>query len=225
VLVKTPSTVAAVEALLSDEKEGYSSAAIASSVCETLFDGVQVLYKGIQDESSNFTRFYILARSIDGELPSAPNPYTPCSHPCSRNKGLVRIHEPDSHCPSFTSTYLRFGDRTPRGGLAGLLSALDLPICRLDRRPMLGAKTFAYVYLVEVEDGDQPLSSANSSPIIPDSTMAFGDVGAYDGGGTDMRSNKPFGGLEDDGMWALRLRQAVERVLEAGGDAELLGCW
>lgn len=51
VLVKTPSTVAAVEALLSDEQEGYSSAAIASGVCETLFDGIQVLYKGIQDET------------------------------------------------------------------------------------------------------------------------------------------------------------------------------
>jgi hypothetical protein len=51
VLVKTPSTVAAVEAILNDEKEGCSSAAIASSVCERLFDGVQVLYKGVQDEA------------------------------------------------------------------------------------------------------------------------------------------------------------------------------
>ena len=51
VLVKTPSTVAAVEALLSDEREGYSSAAIAPSACERLFDGVQVLYKGVQHEA------------------------------------------------------------------------------------------------------------------------------------------------------------------------------
>ena len=90
---------------------------------------------------------------------------------------------------------------------------------------MLRAKTFAYVYIVEVDDGDQPLSSANSSPITPVSTMTFGDVGVYDGDRSDLQSNKLFGGSEDDGMWALRLRQAVERVLEAGGDAELLGCW
>jgi len=51
VLVKTPSTVAAVEALLSDEQDGCSSAAIASGVCERLFDDIQVLQKGIQDET------------------------------------------------------------------------------------------------------------------------------------------------------------------------------
>jgi hypothetical protein len=51
VLVKTPSTVAGVEAILNDEREGRSSAAIASSVCERLFDGIQVLQKGIQDQA------------------------------------------------------------------------------------------------------------------------------------------------------------------------------
>lgn len=50
-LVKTSSTVAAVEAILNDEENGYSSAAIASSMCEQLFDGIQVLRKGIQDEA------------------------------------------------------------------------------------------------------------------------------------------------------------------------------
>ena len=85
---------------------------------------------------------------------------------------------------------------------------------------MLGAKTFAYVYIVEVDDGDQPLSSANSSPIIPPV-----DVGEFNGDSGGLQSNRPFGMLEDDGMWELRLRQAVERVVEAGGDAELLGCW
>lgn len=49
--MKTSSTVAAVEALLNDEQEGHSSAAIASSVCERLFDDIQVLQKGIQDET------------------------------------------------------------------------------------------------------------------------------------------------------------------------------
>ena len=49
--MKTSSTVAAVEAILADEENGYTSAAIASSMCEQLFDGVQVLQKGIQDEA------------------------------------------------------------------------------------------------------------------------------------------------------------------------------
>jgi len=59
VLVKTPSTVAAVEALLNDEQEGCSSAAIASSLCERLFDGIQVLYKGVQDEACESGLFRI----------------------------------------------------------------------------------------------------------------------------------------------------------------------
>ena len=85
---------------------------------------------------------------------------------------------------------------------------------------MLGAKTFAYVYIVEVDDGDQPLNSANSSPMIPPV-----DVGEFDGEMNGLQSNKPFGMLEGDEMWAWRLRQAVERVIEAGGDAKILGCW
>lgn len=60
-LVKTPSTVAAVETILSDEQDGYSSAAIASSVCERLFDGIQVLYKGVQDEKGELISLLILS--------------------------------------------------------------------------------------------------------------------------------------------------------------------
>jgi len=253
VLVKTPSTVAAVEALLNDEEEGRSSAAIASSVCERLFDGVQVLYKGVQDEAcesgfccirvfhssflrggcglpffdviANFTRFYILARSIDEELPSASDSCCPWLHPISQNKGLVRIREPQNYGPSFGPAYSWFGYGMRGGGLANLLSALDLPVCRLDRRPVLGAKTFEHVYIVEVDDDDQSPSSVNSSPIIPDSTMVVEGMEAYGWGATELYPNKPFVGLDSDGVWGLRLRQAVGRVLEAGGDAEVLGCW
>ena len=252
VLVKTPSTVAAVEALLNDEEEGRSSAAIASGVCERLFDGVQVLFKGVQDEAcesgflyirvsrsfflngerglpsfdvtANFTRFYILARSIDEELPSASEPCCPWSHSISQNKGLVRIREPQNYGPSFGPAYSWFGYGMRGGGLANLLSALDLPICRLDRRPVLGAKTFEHVYIVEVDDDDQSPSSINSSPIIPDSAMVEG-IETYGWGAAELHPNKPFLGLENDGVWGLRLRQAVGRVLEAGGDAEVLGCW
>ena len=89
---------------------------------------------------------------------------------------------------------------------------------------MLGAKTFTHVYIVEVDDDDQSSSSANSSPITPNSPM-IEDMEAYGGGGAGLQSHKPFMGLESEEVWGLRLRQAVGRVLEAGGDAEVLGCW
>jgi len=132
----------------------------------------------------------------------------------------VRIREPQNY--GLSSAYLWFGSGMRGGGLTSLLSALDLPICRLDRRPVLGAKTFEHVYIVEVDDDDLSPSSINSSPIIPDSPM---DLEMYGGGGAGLQSNKPFMQLDSDEEWGLRLRQAVERVLEAGGDAEVIGCW
>jgi len=90
---------------------------------------------------------------------------------------------------------------------------------------MLGAKTFAHVYILEVDDDDQSPSSIDSSPIISDSEMAIEDVGGYGGDGTGLQSNMPLLQLRDDGGWVSRLREAAERVLEAGGDAQVLGCW
>ena len=255
--MKTSSTVAAVEAILDDEENGYSSAAIASSLCEQLFDGVQLLKKGVQDEAceslfllacsrpffpvrssmegvtyllllalfsqANFTRFYILARSINGRLPSTLNP---CS-PCSWGKGLLQITEPQNRDPSSgpTNACQRSSNGTRGVGLASLLSALDLQICRLDRRPVLGAKTFAHLYIVEVDDGDRSSGPANCSHIIPDSVGVIVDMGGCCGGATDLQSNKSLTQLECDGAWIVRLREAVGRVVEAGGDAEVIGCW
>jgi hypothetical protein len=177
------------------------------------------------DVIANFTRFYILARSIDEELPSALEPCCPWSHPTSLNKGLVRIREPQNYGPSFGPAYSWFSNGARGGGLASLLSALDLQVCRLDRRPVLGAKTFEHVYIVEVDDDDRSPSSIDSSPIIPESGMDFEGMEMYGWGGVGLQSNKPFVELESEGVWGLRLRQAVGRVLEAGGDAEVLGCW
>jgi prephenate dehydratase len=56
-LVKTTSTMAAVEAVLSDETR--TSAAIASKHSVTLFQDLQVLHEGIQDETCEFPpRFF-----------------------------------------------------------------------------------------------------------------------------------------------------------------------
>lgn len=105
------------------------------------------------------------------------------------------------------------------------MSALDLQVCRIDRRPLPGAKTFAHLYIVEVDDSIQPSSSANGSPVIPDSAVDVEDSDLCGGEATDLQSNKSLVPSEDDGLWALRLREAADRVVEAGGYAELLGCW
>jgi len=172
---------------------------------------------------ANFTRFYILARSIDGRLPSAQN----SCNPCSRGRGLLRITEPQSRdplsCPK--NVCPRSSNGTRRVGLASLLSALDLQICRLDRRPMLGVKTFAHLYIVEVDDGDRTSGPANGSHIVPGSAGVIEDVGGCRGDVTDLQPNEPLTQLESGGAWILRLREAARRVTEAGGDAEVLGCW
>ena len=49
------------------------------------------------------------------------------------------------------------------------------------------------------------------------------DVEVYDRGGAGLQSNRTLVQLESDGVWGLRLRQAVGRVLEAG-DVEDLRC-
>jgi len=105
-----------------------------------------------------------------------------------------------------------------------LLSAMDLQVCRLDRRPILSAQTFAHLYIVEVDDSDQSWDSASSSPIIPASAVVA-ELEGYGGDVTELQSNKPLVRLEGEGEWALRLREAAERVVEAGGDAQVLGCW
>lgn len=170
---------------------------------------------------ANFTRFYILARSIDSQLPSLPTRCDSLLCPNSRSKGLLRIHEPKSHVPS-----PGFAHPSSRGvGLADLFSALDLPICRVDRRPLQGAKTFAHVYIVEVEDNIQRFGSVNGSPIIPISATVVEDLELRGGDTTGLQSNKPLVPTEGGEAWALRLREAADRVTGAGGDVEVLGCW
>ena len=78
--MKTPSTVAAVAAILEDEQNGYSSAAIASGVVEQLFDGIQVLERGIQDETCESLLFASVSSLCDilegGDLPSFHIPFS-----------------------------------------------------------------------------------------------------------------------------------------------------
>ena len=132
--------------------------------------------------------------------------------------GLLRLHESRNHDLSgFLHTSPRASNGTKGSGLVSLLSALNLEICRLDRRPLLGAKTFAHVYIVEVDDSDRPSRPTTCSSTIPGSTVVED--------ATDLQSNKPFVGSDGDVAWASRLREAVNRIAEADGDGEILGCW
>ncbi|KAF7359540.1 Prephenate dehydratase domain-containing protein [Mycena sanguinolenta] len=135
-LEKMASTAAAAEAILTSPK----CAAICSKLCATLFNGLEILYEGIQDQNSNFTRFHVLTATQDVELP-------PPAYPApSQTHGLVRL------------TARR--DVTPRAPpINQILAALDLTVSRLDRRPQLDSPfPFCDVYFAELEKGDSSAS-------------------------------------------------------------------
>jgi len=133
-LVKTASTAAAAQAILSDS-EPTECAAICSNLCATVFDGLKVLYEGIQNEKVNSTRFYILAANRDVII--LPPPVE-----AQRKRALVRI---TCKLPATTSKGIA-------GNIAQLLVALGLYVTRVDRRPSFHPVPFTDVYFVELEE-------------------------------------------------------------------------
>ncbi|EDR15630.1 uncharacterized protein LACBIDRAFT_300746 [Laccaria bicolor S238N-H82] len=127
-LEKSTSTAAAARALLDNPPE---CAAICSQICATLFQGLEVLHQGIQGETMNFTRFYVVAHSRETVMPFR--------HPLDR-KALVRISAPK--WPSKPSS-------TPRS-IVQLLDSLRLDVTFIDRRPSVSLKPFHDVYFVGV---------------------------------------------------------------------------
>ncbi|KAJ7721074.1 Prephenate dehydratase-domain-containing protein [Mycena maculata] len=129
-LEKAASTAAAAQAVLTSR----NSAAICSKLCATVFDGLEVLFEGIQDRNSNFTRFFVLSAAEDGELPPQPIPVpspTRCLLRLSSGKGNVG--------PAITQ----------------LLVALAMTVSRLDRRPQLDSEVvFHDIYFAELERRD-----------------------------------------------------------------------
>jgi len=136
-LVKTASTAAAAQAVLSDPQPS-DCAAICSKLCATVFDGLDILYEGIQDEMMNSTRFYIIAAHPDIDLPSPVE----APHKCA----LVRI---SCKLPETSSK------ESPSGNITQLLTALGLYVTRLDRRPSLHPMPFHDVYFVELKEGNR----------------------------------------------------------------------
>ncbi|KAF5377536.1 hypothetical protein D9615_005318 [Tricholomella constricta] len=127
-LVKTTSTAAAARALLDNPP---NCAAIGSRLCASLF-GLSILYESIQDDSANFTRFYIVTRDRDIPLPS----WLPKNQP---RRALIRIlTQPSTSIAG--------------PGISQLLAALKTNFKRIDRRPSRGSPTFRDVYFVELQD-------------------------------------------------------------------------
>ncbi|KAF9569664.1 PDT-domain-containing protein [Agrocybe pediades] len=125
--IKTPSTAAAAKALLDNEDD---CAAICSSICATIFAGLEVLFTGIQNERSNFTRFYVVAHSQQTEVPKA------LSIECHM-RALIRLSAPPKPDISY--------------GVMQYLKVLDLDATRIDRRPSVEPIPFQSTYFVEVQ--------------------------------------------------------------------------
>lgn len=123
--VKTPSTAYAAAALLEVEY-GSNSAAICSRMCVNLFEGLDVLFEGVQNEKTNFTKFWVLATSLDARLPG--------SKPSSDERSSILKLTSLSNTPDVLTT----------------LSSLGLFVSRVDRRPSSGDTPFRDVYFVEV---------------------------------------------------------------------------
>ncbi|KAJ7349483.1 Prephenate dehydratase-domain-containing protein [Mycena albidolilacea] len=128
-LEKMASTAAAAEAVLTSP----NCAAICSRLCATVFEGLEILFKGIQDRNSNFTRFYVLTATQDSELPCPATTHTRC---------LIRLSS-------------RRENVSDRPAISQLLAALNMHVSRLDRRPQLESPVpFHDVYFAELERGD-----------------------------------------------------------------------
>ncbi|EMD42232.1 hypothetical protein CERSUDRAFT_147913 [Gelatoporia subvermispora B] len=147
-LVKTSSTSAAAQSLLSEDEadQPSTSAAICASVCTTVFDGLEVLQADIQDQNTNLTRFYVLSSSLTAPPPfSAPLP--------SRRYALVRLgpRPPDPAFPAASRRPINLI-------LSALLTTFGQPVARVDRRPSLSTVPFEDVYFIELEDTAGPPS-------------------------------------------------------------------
>jgi len=143
-LVKTASTAAAAQALLDNPPD---CAAICSAVCTTLFDGLEVLFTGIQNQRSNFTRFYVIAKNSQAIMP-------PILGAPTRKKALIHLsaHSPCSvePCDSDSLNVMKY------------LNVLDLYTTSIDRRPAPNSPPFQNVYLVEVSGCDREYASVDS---------------------------------------------------------------
>jgi len=137
------------QAILSDPKPA-ECAAICSNLCATIFEGLEILYEGIQNEKLNSTRFYIFAVNRDIDITPPAEVLRKCA--------LVRIS-----CKLPTTSSID----TP-GNITQLLAALGLCVTRIDRRPSLHLIPFHDVYFVELEEGNTNRAVRNGDGVRND---------------------------------------------------------
>lgn len=126
-LVKTSSTAAAARALLDNPP---NCAAICSKVCAGLF-GLAILHEGIQNETANVTRFYLITSDDKIVLPS----WLPKNRP---SRALIRLLAQIHPSPR-------------RPGISQFLAALQINFLRIDRRPSPRTSLSYHVYFVELQ--------------------------------------------------------------------------
>ncbi|KLO14474.1 PDT-domain-containing protein [Schizopora paradoxa] len=137
--VKMPSTASAATALFEPEY-GSTSAAICSKICVNLFEGLEVLFEGVQNEKSNFTNFWVLATSLDLPLPGTSS---------TKDSGRAII---------------RLASLTEAPDVLSTLASLGLFVNRIDRRPYAGDIPFRDIYFVEVsKHADRVVNGIESS--------------------------------------------------------------
>jgi len=122
---KTTSTAAAADAV--SKSEGLNIAAICSKICVTMFENLEILEEGIQDEDNNFTRFFILGRDAKMKPPS---------YSLYPSHAFIRI--------TSKSSDVTFD-------LTDLLSILRLSVIRIDRRPHIVSVPFHNIYFLELK--------------------------------------------------------------------------
>lgn len=214
-LVKVASTAAAAAEISQNntEPDATECGVIASKFCTTMFDGLEVLHEGIQNESGqcirqtlsrnmitefcclvNFTRFYILAND-----PTLPIPLLPSSIESDRRRqALIRVTIDPQHSPSQTNGV----SRSPN--VLECLATLPptLTPARVDRRPSLQAVPFQDVYFIELCERIEGLAEEDNG------------IGASQGG--SKRS---------DECWAKEVQSSVDRMNSLGAPARVLGIW
>ncbi|KAF8480649.1 Prephenate dehydratase-domain-containing protein [Gautieria morchelliformis] len=121
-LVRVASTAGAAQMLAASDSR-CTDAAVCSKICANIYEGLDVLAEGIQDENSNSTRFMVMATDKEAVLPGFDG--------TARWRGLIRV-----------------GSR--HGCAVGaVLDDARLRIRQVDRRPSLSVA--GNDYFVEVE--------------------------------------------------------------------------
>ncbi|KAI0788550.1 Prephenate dehydratase-domain-containing protein [Abortiporus biennis] len=193
---KFASTAGAAKFLLDDEDspEG-ASAAVCSSICATLFDGLEVLHKNIQDNESNFTRFLVLSNTLDVNLPTENSPF-------HLRRALVRFgiapSDPESsqNDPSPIASRT-FHNRPLNLIVSTLFTTFGVPVTRVDRRPSLNSHPFEDVYFVELEE--------------------LGSTSNDQGGDNESKAG--------DVEWLKKIEVGVDRIQQVGLEAAIIGLW